>query len=437
MEWTLLLVIFFGSLAIMMVTGLPIAFGFMVINIIGIILLWGPETGLNQFIFSIFGSVSKFTFVPVPMFILMGEILFASKIAPSMMEALDKWLGRLPGRSSLLAVVSGVLIATLTGVSMAAVAMLGSVLEPEMRKRGYKKTMILGPIMGAGGLAIMIPPSSMAVIVGAIGEISIGKILIATIIPGLLMAVIYALYIILRCRLQPELAPSYDVASCSLSEKLAATARYILPVAFVIFLVTGLILLGIATPTEAAAAGAFGCLILAAFYRRLNWELLKKSFTGTLKITVMIFMIVVGASAFSQILSFSGATTGITQFATSLPVSPIVIIIMTQVIVFILGCFMDVVAILLITLPIFVPVVNILGFDPVWFAVLMMINVEVAGISPPFGLNLFVMKGIASKDTTMGDVYRAGLPFCGLSLLAMVVIMVFPQVALWLPSLGR
>jgi TRAP-type C4-dicarboxylate transport system permease large subunit len=146
---------------------------------------------------------------------------------------------------------------------------------------------------------------------------------------------------------------------------------------------------------------------------------------------------VVGASAFSQILSFSGATTGITQFATSLPVSPIVIIIMTQVIVFILGCFMDVVAILLITLPIFVPVVNILGFDPVWFAVLMMINVEVAGISPPFGLNLFVMKGIASKDTTMGDVYRAGLPFCGLSLLAMVVIMVFPQVALWLPSLGR
>ena len=437
MDWPILLIIFFGSLVILMATGLPVAFCFMVINIIGIVLLWGSQTGLDQFLFSIFGSVSKFSLLPLPMFVLMGEVLFHSQLAPSMMNTLDKWLGRLPGRASLLAVGSGVLIATLTGVSMGSVAMLGSVLVPEMRKRGYAKSMTLGPILGAGGLAIMIPPSSLAVIVGAIGEISIGKILLAIIVPGLLMAVIYILYILLRCWLQPRIAPSYDIPPSSFSEKLVDSARYIFPVAFIIFLVTGLILLGVATPTEAAAAGALGCIILAAFYKRLNWDLIKKAFKGTLLITVMIFMIVVGASAFSQILAFSGATTGITTFAAELPVAPIVIVIMTQVIVVILGCFMDVVAILLITLPIFVPVIKILGFDPVWFSVLMLINTEVAGISPPFGLNLFVMKGLVPPDITMGDIYRAGLPFCGLSLLAMAIIMIVPPIALWLPSMMR
>jgi len=437
MEWPLLLLIFFGSLVILMATGMPVAFCFLVINIVGVILLWGSETGLDQFIFSVFGSVSKFTFLPVPMFILMGEVMFHSGIAPLMMDTLDKWLGRLPGRLSLLAVGSGTLLSTLTGVSMASVAMLGSVLVPQMEKRGYKKSMTLGPILGSGGLAIMIPPSSLAVILGAIAEISIGKTLIAIIIPGLLMAGLYATYIILRCRLQPEIAPSYQVPPSSLLEKLVASVRYILPVGFIIFLVIGLILLGMATPTEAAATGALGCIIMAAFYGRLNWELLKKSFLGTLQITVMIFMIVVGASMFSQILAFSGATAGITEFAAGLPVVPILIVIMMQFIVVVLGCFMDVVAIMMITLPIFIPVIEFLGYNTVWFAVLMLINTEIAGISPPFGLNLFVIRGVAPKGTTMGDIYRAAIPFCGLSLTAMAIIMAFPQIALWLPGTMR
>lgn len=437
MEWPFLLIIFFGSLVVLMGTGLPVAFCFLVINIVGILLLWGAETGLDQFIFAVFGSVSKFTFLPVPMFILMGEVMFHSGIAPLMMRTLDKWLGRLPGRLSLLAVGSGTILSTLTGVSMASVAMLGSVLVPQMEERGYKKSMTLGPILGSGGLAIMIPPSSLAVILGAIGEISIGRILIAIIIPGILMAFLYAGYIIMRCMLQPSLAPSYEVETSSLKEKLFESVRYILPIGVIVFLVIGLIMLGMATPTEAAATGALGCIILSAFYGRLNWELLKKAFLGTLQITVMIFMIVVGASMFSQILAFSGATAGITDFAAGLPVAPILIVIMMQFIVVILGCFMDVVAIMMVTLPIFVPVITSLGFDPVWFAVLMLINTEIAGISPPFGLNLFVIKGVAPKGTTMGDIYRASLPFLTLSLIAMAIIMIFPKIALWLPSAIR
>jgi tripartite ATP-independent transporter DctM subunit len=437
MEWPFLLIIFFGSLIILMGTGLPVAFCFLVINIVGIFLLWGGQTGFDQFIFAVFGSVTKFTFLPVPMFILMGEVMFHSGIAPLMMKTLDKWLGRLPGRLSLLAVGSGTILSTLTGVSMASVAMLGSVLVPQMEERGYKKSMTLGPILGSGGLAIMIPPSSLAVILGAIGEISIGQILIAIIIPGILMAILYAGYIILRCILQPDLAPSYEVEPSSLKEKLFESVCYILPIGVIVFLVIGLIMLGMATPTEAAATGALGCIVLSAFYRRLNWKLLRKAFMGTLEVTVMIFMIVVGASMFSQILAFSGATGGITDFAAKLPVAPILIVIMMQFIVVILGCFMDVVAIMMVTLPIFVPVITSLGFEPVWFAVLMLINTEIAGISPPFGLNLFVIKGVAPKDTTMGDIYRASLPFLTLSLIAMAIIMVFPTIAMWLPSAAR
>ncbi|MFC1869067.1 TRAP transporter large permease subunit [Thermodesulfobacteriota bacterium] len=435
MEWPILLLIFFGSLCVLMISGLPVAFCFLVIDIIGILILWGGQTGLNQFIHEIFGSVTKFTFLPVPMFILMGEIMFHSGVAPLMMKTLDKWLGRLPGRLSLLAVVSGTILSTLTGVSMASVAMLGSVLVPQMEERGYKKSMSLGPILGSGGLAIMIPPSSLAVILGAIGEISIGKILMAIIVPGLVMVVLYAGYIIIRCILQPEIAPVYDVKVSSLKEKLLDSLFYIFPVAFIVFLVVGLILLGMATPTEAAATGAFGCIIMAACYKKLNWTVIKRAFMGTLHITIMIFTIVVGASMFSQILAFSGATAGVTDFAAKLPVAPIVIIIMMQFIVLFLGCFMDVVAIMLVTLPIFVPLITSLGYDPVWFAVLMLINMEIAGISPPFGLNLFVIKGVTPEDTTMGDIYRASIPFVLLSMMAMAIIMAFPKIALWLPGL--
>jgi tripartite ATP-independent transporter DctM subunit len=304
-----------------------------------------------------------------------------------------------------------------------------------MEKHGYKKSMSLGPILGSGGLAMMIPPSALAVLCGAIAELSIGRILMAIILPGLLMAVIYAAYIVVRCFLQPSIAPTYEVETVPFSEKLLDTVKYVLPQGIVVFLVVGVIFLGVATPSEAAATGCLGTFALAICYRRLSWPVLKKAVFGTLNVTGMIFLIMCGATAFSQILSFSGATTGMTNMATQLDVHPMVIIVMMQVIILFLGGLLDVVSIMMITLPIFVPVVITIGYDPIWFAVLFLLNIEMAGTSPPFGLSLFVMKGVAPKDTSMADIYWAALPFIGLDLIAMVLLMLFPAIALWLPGL--
>jgi len=416
---------------------MPVAFSFLLVNIVFMFLFWGGQAGLEQLIESLFVSVASFTLLPIPLFIIMGEVMFRSGVAPRMMDALDKWLGRLPGRLGLLAVGGGTLFGTLSGASMASTAVLGSVLVPEMEKRGYKKPMSLGPILGSGGLAIMIPPSNLAVLLGAVGEISVGRILIAIIIPGLLMAILYATYIIMRCRLQPSIAPAYDIIPPSLSDKLISTVRYVLPLGFIVFLVVGLIFLGVATPSEAAATGALGTFILAAFYRKLSWDVVKKSVSSTLQVTVMMFMIIAGATAFSHVIAYSGASHGLVQFAMALPLTPVLIIAAMLAVSIFLGMFINLLAIIMLTLPLFIPVVHALGFDPVWFAVIFLLTLEMGATSPPFGLSLFVMKGVAPAGTTMGDTYRAALPFLGCDLIVLVVLLAFPTIALWLPNLMR
>ena len=437
MEWYLLLIIILGGLVFLMLTGAPVAFCFLLVTVVGVCLIWGGQGGLKQLTFSIASSVTNFALLPVPLFIFMGEILFHSGLAPLMIESLDKWLGRLPGRLGLISVGAGTLFAALTAVNMSSVAMLGTVMTPEMEKRGYKKSMSIGPILASGGLAHMIPPSDLGVILGYIAQISIGKILMAIIFPGLLLASFYAIYIIVRCWLQPSIAPPYETAHIPLLEKVTRTVQYILPAGIVVFMVIGVILLGIATPTEASATGVFGTFLLLALYRRLNFGILKKALVGTLKITVMVLMILVGALAFSQILSFSGATRGLVEFATGFTGNIIVVFIGMQVVLLFLGCFMDAIAMMMVTTPIFMPIIYAFGIDPVWFAVLYLINMEVAAMSPPFGINLFVIKSVAPPDTTMGDIIRAGLPFIGVIVIAIALLIAFPQIALWLPSQMR
>ena len=420
-----------------MATGMPVAFCFLAVNLIWVPFIWPGEAGMMQIILGTSSSLVRFTLLPLPLFILMGEVIFQTGIAPFMIEAVDKWLGNLPGRLGLVAVAGGALFSTLTGASVASVAMLGETLVPEMESRGYRKSMSLGPILGSGGLAIMIPPSGLAVLLGTVGEISIGRILIGIIVPGVLMAILYASYIILRCKLQPSIAPAYEVRRVNMSEKLISTAKYILPAGFIIFMVVGVMFAGIATPTGAAATGALSTFILAAFYKKLNWVVTKKALLSTLQVSVMVLMIISASKIFSQILSFSGAASGLAEFAIGLPIAPIFIIIGMQIILLILGMFMDVASIMMITLPIFVPIVNNLGFDLVWFAAIFLLNIEMATTTPPFGLSLFTMKGVAPSNTTMGDIYRAGLPFLGCDLVVMVLILVFPPIALMLPGLMR
>jgi tripartite ATP-independent transporter DctM subunit len=304
-----------------------------------------------------------------------------------------------------------------------------------MEKRGYKKPMSIGPILGSGGLAIMIPPSALGVLLACLSRISVGGILMAIIIPGIIMAALYASYIIIRCWLQPHLAPLYQVEQIPIIDKIVLTMKYVLPLGSIVFLVIGLMFLGIATPTESAALGALGCFVLTFIYRGWDWEIIKSSISATLKITVMMFMIMTGAMAFSQILAFTGASPGLVNLAAAINFPPIMILIFMQIILLFMGTFMEPLTIMMVTLPIYMPIITKLGFNPIWFGTIMLINMEMATTSPPFGLVLFVMKGVAPSDTTMGDIYKAGLPFLACDAVAMGLIIAFPALALYFPNL--
>ena len=433
MEWWISLTLIIGGLMGLLITGMPVAFCFIVVNLFGAYFLWDGVVGFYQLGDSIFSSVSTFSLLPVPLFVIMGEVLFHSQIALKAIDVVDKWLGKIPGRLGVLALASGTMFSCLSGSSIGTTAMLGSVMIPDMEKRGYHTSISIGSCM-CGALAMIIPPSALAVILAAIANVSVGKMLIGGILPGLLLAILYIGYIVGRCALQPEMAPSYTPESIPLSEKIRVTVKYILPLGFVIFSVIGLIFMGIATPTESAAMGAMSTFILAACYKRLNLELIKKSLAGTLKITVMMFLIVTGSLAFSQILAYSGATSSLVALVTSLPLPPLVLMISMQFVILILGMFMEQVSIMLITLPIFMPMVTALGFNEIWFALIMLVNLEVAMETPPFGFLLFVMKGVVPRHITMGDVYKAILPFIIIDVSVMILMLLFPEIVIWLPE---
>ncbi|MEP6601897.1 MAG: TRAP transporter large permease subunit [Nitrospirota bacterium] len=437
MIWYLSLTLILGGVVVVMALGVPVAFAFLVVTTIGVYALQGGSGAFLQLILSIYSSVSSYALVPIPLFILMGVVLWHSNIGQQAVDAIDKWIGRVPGRLSLLTIASGSVFSALSGSTMANTAMLGSLLMPQMTKRGYSLGMSMGPIMAGGGLAMMIPPSALAVILASIGKISIAKVLIAAIVPGILMAILYTIYIVIRAVRRPDEAPSYTVAATSTGEKLLAVAKYLLPLGLIIFSVSGLIVLGVATPNEAAALGAISSLLLAAAYRKLTWSLLKKSLLDSVKITAMTFAIMAAATGFSQILAFSGATRGLLDTVLGLQVSPIVLVIGMNLIVLFLGCFMDQIAIMLITLPIFMPIVNSLGLDPIWFAIIMLVNLETALMTPPFGLLLFIMKGVAPANTTFGQIYASAMPYVLLNIVAMALLIAFPTlVSSVLASLG-
>lgn len=427
MEWYVTLIIILVPLFALMLAGLPVAFAFLAINLVGSYILMGGFSGVEQLVLNTVGSVTSFTLIPIALFMIMGEAMFRSGIAIDLMDTLDKWFGRLRGRLALMAVGGGVLFSTLTGNSMGSIALLGSSLTPEMERRGYAKSMSLGPILGSSGLAIMIPPSSLAVVLGVIGDISIGRILIGIIVPGLVMALLYVLYILGRCRLQPHLAPSFDVPKVSMAEKLSATAINILPLSVIVFSVVGLIFLGVATPSEAAATGAFATLLLAALRRRLSPTVFGDTMLSSANISVMVLLIVSGAVTFSQLLAYTGATYGMVDAVLSLDISNEAIVFMMIMLVVFMGMFMGPLPIMLITLPIFVPIVQQFGMDVVWFAALFLVAIETGATSPPFGAALFVMKAVAPKGTTMGHIYRAAVPFILLDLVAILLIFFIPE----------
>jgi tripartite ATP-independent transporter DctM subunit len=436
MEWWMVLVFFLGGLIILLLAGFPVAFSFLLMDLLGILVFMGAP-GLKNITLGIFSSLSIFTITPVPLFILMGELMYHSHVADIALDIMDRWLGRIPGRLGVLAAVSGTIFAATSGSSMANTAMLGTVLLPEMRKRGYSPFMSIGPIIGVGGLAMLIPPSALAVILASIGGISVGGLLMAGVIPGVLLGAMFAAFIIFSAWFRPSSAPNYAVPKTSFGEKVVLTLKRLVPIGLIIFSVIGVIVLGLATPTEAAASGTIVTFIVTLIYRCFNWKVLKASVKGSIEIWVMVFMIIGASSTFSMILAYTGASKGLLGLIEGLQLHPIVILIIMQVIIGFMGCFMDGVSIMMICLPVFMPISNTLGFDPIWFGVLFLINIEMGQLTPPFGMLLFVMKGVAPKDITMEQIIWASVPYMFFDVLIMVLIMVFPSIALWLPGVMK
>ncbi|WP_240375953.1 TRAP transporter large permease [Bacillus piscicola] len=438
MEWWLTILLVFGGLFVLFAIGLPIAFSFLTINLIGAVLLWNGAAGANQLILNIFDSVSKFSLLPIPMFILMGEIMFRTGLGIKVFETIGKWFGRLPGRLSIVAVGSGAFFSVLSGSSVASTALLGSLLVPDMQKKGYSYTMSVGPILGSAGLATMIPPTALGILLASLASIPVGHFLVAIVLPGILLAVFFLLYIIIRSFLQPHLAPTYEVDKVSLSEKLMDTIKYILPLGIIVFLLLGVIILGFGTPTQSAALGAIGTVILSYFYGGLTWKSIWDSLTGTFKSSVMIYMIIIGSTTFGQILSYTGVTQGLVQVVSELNFTPVVILILLQVALLVLGCFMEPLSIMMMTLPVLMPISSAMGFDPLWFGVIILLNMQIATITPPFGMDLFAMKSVVPDNSLrMTDIYKAVVPFLALNLLLMLILIFFPSISLWLPSLMR
>ena len=435
MEWYTVLLILFGGMVLLILTGLPIAFAFLVVNMVAAYFFLGGMPGLVGVVTGTFTSITTFTLLPVPFFILMGELIFHSGLGIKAVNVLDKWLGKVRGRLSILAIVMGVIIGALSGSTIATCALLGTILLPDMLKRGYSKNMSLGPLMGVGTVDALIPPNALTVVLASLANIDVGQLLIAGILPGMIMSVLYLAYVIIRCRLKPEEAPLYDVPPIPLKEKVMDTVKYLLPLSLIIFMVIGFIFLGVATPTEAAATGTLGSFILALVYRRLTLETFKKSVYGTVKVTVMIFMIIIVSSTYGEILAFTGAASGMTTFITHLAIPPLVILIGMLTVILVMGCFMETVAIMMITLPIYMPVIHSFGYNPIWFGVLMLIALETGLITPPFGVTLFVMKGVAPPGVTMADIWRAVTPYVLIDIGCLVLVLLLPFLATFVPGL--
>jgi tripartite ATP-independent transporter DctM subunit len=435
MEWYWAVLLLLGPVIVMMALGVPVAWTFIATNIIGTLVLGGSFASLIQVVDNSTSLLTRFTLAPVPLFILMGALFFHSGLAIRVFDSLDKILGRIPGRLCYLTVLGGATFATLTGSSMANTAMLGSLMYPEMQRRGYSAQMTMGPILGTGGLAMIIPPSSLGILLASIAGIDVGRLLIAGLLPGIVLAMLYCGMIYLQVKVNPDGAPSYAVEPTPLRDKLLSIAINILPMGVVVFMVIGFIILGISTPTEAAAFGVLGVVILALAFRQLTWEILRTALLSTVSVTGMVFFIIMNSAVFSQLLAWSGASAGLLDWATGFDIPALLMILMMFAMLLMLGMFMDPVSMMLISVPIFFPIALAMGFDPVWFGIFVLLSLEMSGTTPPFGLLLFIMLGVAPKGTQLFDVARAAFPFLICDAVLLVILMFFPAIVLYLPGM--
>jgi tripartite ATP-independent transporter DctM subunit len=424
-----------GGSTLLLFLGLPVAFSFLVINLLGAWLWLGGEPGLIQLARNSVNSVMSFALTPIPLFVLMGEVLFHTGLAVKVIDGIERLIAQVPGRLAVVAVVAGTVFSAISGSTIATTAMLGSLMVPVMLARGYHPTLATGPVMAIGAVDMLIPPSALTVLLGSLSGISISKLLIGGVLPGMLLSVAFVAYIIVRVKLRPSLAPNVELVAYHGFERYKPLLMYVLPLVSIFGVVVGAMAAGWGTPTESAAVGALATVVLALAYRALTPKILLQSLKGTVAISAMILFIIVGATTFAQILSFSGASNGLAQAITGTGLPPWAVIAGMMSILIFLGIFVDQVSMMMITLPIFMPVVQALGVDPIWFGVLFLICMQLGLLLPPHGLLLMTMKGVAPPQVTMLHIFRAVLPFVAMSIVLLALVFWVPAIATWLPAL--
>ncbi|MDP6404451.1 MAG: SLC13 family permease [Alphaproteobacteria bacterium] len=478
MEWYFALVLMLGTVCTFMFLGMPVALSFFAANVLGTYLFINGDIGL-VFMPLEFNNAIKFTLAPIALFLLMGEILLQTGVAFKAIGAIDRLISRVPGRLAVVSIVGGTIFSSLSGSTIANTAILGSVLLPDMVRRGYHPSIAMGPIMAVGGIAMLIPPSALAVLLASLAEQSVAQLLIAGIVPGVLMALLFFAYVVGRCIINPALAPTYSPDESGLDAPLTISLNlrgrllwsagyagrhrrrinrvlpflvYILPLFIIFVVVVGSIFFKIAAPTEAAALGCLAALGACYFFRLFKnvirisgidgadftWRAIAKSLRETAKINTMILFIIAGSLVFSQALSNSGATDGLLRQVTSMDLTPLMVVIIMMLVLLFLGAFMDQVSMLLLTLPFFLMSSNslqvIFEIDVIWLMVLMLITMEISLLTPPFGLLLYVMKGVAPFEVSLGQVVRSAMPFVIIELFVLALLIAVPEVATWLPK---
>lgn len=433
MDWALILALFFSALLLLMATGLNVFIAFLAVNLCATGLLIGSR-GFGLFANSVLGSITTTGYATVPLFILMGEILFRSGSVDVLLDSVDRLVGRIRGRLYAVVILIATIFGALSGSSIAVSAMLGRSALPNMEARGYSKTLSASVILAGASLAPIIPPSLLAIILGSLADVPIAGLLIAGIVPGLIIAAMTAGYVTVTVVRNPDSAPADRPAPAQDRGSAVRAALRMLPFLIIIFMVMGLIMLGVATPGESAATGVLGAIAVSVVYRRLSLGMIAKAVKSATRISVMILIVVASSTLFSQLVAFTGASRALVAWSAALELPPMAMFAIMMLLPLFLCMFIDQVAFLLMAVPLYGPLVASLGFDPIWFWTIFMINLTVGGLTPPFGYTLFALAGAAPNMST-AMVFRASLPVIMIFLSAMVLLSLVPDLVTWLPGL--
>ncbi len=433
MSWMPALLVGLGLLCVVLAAGAPIFIGFLLLNLVGVWALFGTA-GFGMFAGSIVDSLSSLSLTTIPLFVLMGEILFRSGAVDVVFDSVDHLIGRVRGRLYLVTMTLSTIFAALCGSAVAVVAMLGRTVLPAMHTRGYDMRLSASLIQGGASLAPIIPPSLLAVLIGSMANVSISSLLVAGLLPGLLLAGMSIGYAYWRLWRDPSLAPADDAALQGARRQPIKALVRLLPFTAIVFSVMGLMLMGIATPSEAAATGVVGSLFTAACYRKLSWGMCREAVVSTVAISSMILIILAVSVFFGQLLSFTGATAALVESLAAIELHPMVMFWLLMIVPFVLCMFIDQFAFMLVAIPIYAPLVQKLGLDPVWFWTQFSINMTLASLTPPFGYTMYALRAAAPNLLTLQQVFQASWPITWVFVAGMAIMTVFPQIITWLPE---